>query len=152
MKLSCKDVTHFQALFGTDLEKNAIHCSESNREAKAEVSALFPDFEAPKASASAQLRDDLEQAEFKAKAVTEQTITLIRPSAAAQHSDSVIDEAKQAGFAILAQCQIQLSEEQFGKLYEKHAEQDYYQALKVRRLFLSDFVFEFRMKCCPVHP
>ena len=139
MKLSCKDVTHFQALFGTDLEKNAIHCSESNREAKAEVSALFPDFEAPKASASAQLRDDLEQAEFKAKAVTEQTITLIRPSAAAQHSDSVIDEAKQAGFAILAQCQIQLSEEQFGKLYEKHAEQDYYQALKVRRLLNQIF-------------
>ena len=61
----------------------------------------------------------------------EQTITLIRPSAAAQHSDSILDEVKQAGFAILAQCQIQLSEEQFGKLYEKHADQDYYPALKV---------------------
>ena len=47
------------------MEKNAIHCSESNREAKEELKTLFPDFQAPKASPSAQLRDDLEQIEFK---------------------------------------------------------------------------------------
>jgi len=119
-----------RALYGSDLEKNAIHCSESNREAKEELKTLFPDFQAPKASPSAQLRDDLEQIEFKTKTIKEQTITMIRPSAAAQHKEAILGEIEQAGITLLAQCELQLSDEQFERLYAKHNEQEYYQPLK----------------------
>jgi len=120
-----------RARFGTDLEKNAIHCSESNREAKDEIKTLFPDFTAPKASPSAQLRDDLEQmSEFKTKTIKEQTITLIRPSANAKHQTTILNAINNANITILAKCQLQLSEAQFEKLYAKHSEQEYYQPLK----------------------
>jgi len=122
-----------RARFGTDLEKNAIHCSESNREAKDEIKTLFPDFNAPKASPSAQLRDDLESrmsGEFKTKTIKEQTITLIRPSANAQHQEAILSAINNANITIVAKCQLQLSDAQFVKLYAKHIEQEYYQPLK----------------------
>ena len=69
--------------------------------------------------------------EFKTKTIKEQTITLIRPSANAQHQEAILSAINNANITIVAKCQHQLSDAQFVKLYAKHIEQEYYQPLKV---------------------
>ena len=88
-------MTHFKwlkAIFGNDLVQNAVHCSQSIKEAEIEINCLFPEFQAPVASISAQLRDGTVEETFKGKEILEETITCIRPSALAQNKQNIIDD------------------------------------------------------------
>jgi len=123
-----------RALFGEDLIKNAVHLSASAKEAETELNILFPDFVPPIASVSAQQRDSMVEEAFKSKAILEQTVTLIRPSANAQHKDDIIKAATDSGYTILRSIEIKLDDNQFDKLYSRHAEADYYAALKEEML------------------
>lgn len=137
-----KNPKSIRALFGEDLMKNAVHISATVQEAEAELKVLFPDFVAPIASVSAQGRDGMVEEKFKAKAILEQTVTLIRPSSNAQHKDEILKSIGDAGYTILRSIEITMNESQFDKLYSRHAEADYYGNLKEEMLSGPSTVLE----------
>jgi len=139
-----KNPKSIRALYGEDLMKNAVHLSASVQEAEAELKVLFPDFVAPIASVSAQGRDGMVEEKFKAKAILEETVTLIRPSANSQHKDEILKSVSDAGYTILRSIEITMNENQFDKLYSRHAEADYYGALKEEMLSGPSTVLELQ--------
>jgi len=139
-----KNPKSIRALFGEDLMKNAVHLSATVQEAEAELKVLFPDFVAPIASVSAQGRDGMVEEKFKAKAILEETVTLIRPSANAQHKDEILKSIGDAGYTILRSIEITMNENQFDKLYSRHAEAEYYGNLKEEMLSGPSTILELQ--------
>ena len=81
---------------------------------------------------------------FKAKAILEETVTLIRPSANAQHKDEILKSIGDAGYTILRSIEITMNENQFDKLYSRHAEAEYYGNLKEEMLSGPSTVLELQ--------
>ena len=96
------------------------------------------------ASVSAQGRDGMIEEKFKAKAILEETVTLIRPSANAQHKDEILKSIGDAGYTILRSIEITMNENQFDKLYSRHAEAEYYGNLKEEMLSGPSTVLELQ--------
>ena len=69
-----------------DVLEGENHCSKSVLEAEKDLLILYPDFNIPRVSMSAQLREPT-QSDHK-----EQTLTIIMPKAAAQFSQDIIQE------------------------------------------------------------
>ena len=81
---------------------------------------------------------------FKAKAILEETVTLIRPSANAQHKDEIMKSIGDAGYTILRSIEKTINENQFDKLYSRHAEAEYYGNLKEEMLSGPSTILELQ--------
>merc|ERR1712131_501573 len=81
--------------------------------------------------------------------ILEETVTLIRPSANAQHKDEILKSIGDAGYTILRSIEITMNENQFDKLYSQHAEAEYYGNLKEEMLSGPSTILELQKEDAP---
>ncbi|KAJ8020049.1 Thioredoxin domain-containing protein 3-like [Holothuria leucospilota] len=86
----------------TDTTINAIHGSDSTESAHKELEFFFP---------------------------REHTVAVIKPDAATEHKDAIVERLQEAGFQITCEKHVELSREMAGQLYQEHEGKEFYDSL-----------------------
>ncbi|KNC98195.1 uncharacterized protein SPPG_06597 [Spizellomyces punctatus DAOM BR117] len=139
-----------RAVFGTDPVRNAVHGAESADGAVREIGQLFPNvlmrtesaiFGTRPSTGAGASRPDL-AADAAAKTTehstsqnditsrTERTCALIKPDAyAAGKKDEIVEKIKLAGFAIVAEKEVEMAREMAEEFYKEHHGKPFYDEL-----------------------
>lgn len=117
----------FRAHYATNKLMNAIHGSDSRESASRELAFFFPEHDGQGAKKNIQ-----------------RTLALIRPSAFAQHKDSIVKKIKEQGFQIAMAKTVKLSKEQAEEFYSEHRGRPYFddlvkEMIRLKRLLNTYF-------------
>ncbi|KAG7330919.1 hypothetical protein KOW79_004888 [Hemibagrus wyckioides] len=102
-----------RAQYGTEGLFNALHGSRDSEEAGRELAFFFPNFGPPEPEPTP----------------VERTLALIRPDAARENRDEILARIHEAGFSVVMQKEVTLTEEHVQQFYGQHQDEENVQAL-----------------------
>uniref|UniRef100_A0AAV2JXV7 Nucleoside diphosphate kinase B n=1 Tax=Knipowitschia caucasica TaxID=637954 RepID=A0AAV2JXV7_KNICA len=107
-----------RAQYGTQTLYNAVHGSGDSDQAGRELAFLFPHFR----TATAMGQDEEE-------GPVERTLALIQPDVARESRDDILSRIHEAGFSVVLQREVVLTEEQVRQFYAQRVDESFFPAL-----------------------
>ncbi|ELT87722.1 hypothetical protein CAPTEDRAFT_96991 [Capitella teleta] len=108
-----------RAKYGKESYANALHGSDSQARAMAELAFFFPNYTVPTVPRGK-------------KPHVQRTLALIRPDALREKKEEIMAKVKEAGFQIAMQKEMQLTKEQAEAFYSEHKGESYFDTLTTR--------------------
>ncbi|KAI8823656.1 nucleoside diphosphate kinase [Fimicolochytrium jonesii] len=119
-----------RALYGTDGSQNAVHGSDSAASAVREINIVFGNDVSPFTEEHQNFATNRVIGAPPSGILRQRTLALIKPDAyAAGHRDDIVARIQKAGFRIVQQKEIKLTEEKAGEFYREHASRPFYSDL-----------------------
>ncbi|XP_064647239.1 thioredoxin domain-containing protein 3 homolog isoform X8 [Lineus longissimus] len=121
-----------RAKYGSEKLTNALHASDSQDRAHAELAFFFPNFSKPTRTVVKPTKEKKKKGKKQKAPKIERTLALIRPDAVANHKEEILAKVKEAGFEVALQKEVQLTKEQAEEFYKEHRGEEYFEELTTK--------------------